>query len=66
MQTLRNGRKFFSMREGLHSHCLRLRILPGKFVLEAGRRSRTLCHKGATNRSVKSPRAVPRAVSQTK
>jgi hypothetical protein len=63
---LRYGRQFFSMRQGLLSHCLRLRIVPVEFVLEAGRRSRTRCQKGAISRPAKSSMTVLQAVSQKK
>jgi hypothetical protein len=62
-RVLRHGREFFSLREGLHNHCLRLR-LPVELAVEAGRRSRTLCQKGAISRSVKISRTVLQAVSQ--
>ncbi len=35
----RDRRQFFSLWEGVQSHCLRLRMLLGKFVPEGGRRS---------------------------
>jgi hypothetical protein len=62
----RDGREFFSMREELHNHCLRLRTTPGELALEAGRRSRTLCQKGAISRSAKISSTVLQAVSQKK
>jgi hypothetical protein len=60
----RDGREFFSMREELHNHCLRLRTTPGELIVDAGRRSRALCQKGAIRTSAKIPRAVLQAVSQ--
>jgi hypothetical protein len=63
-RVLRHGREFFSLREGLHNHCLRLRLPAAELAVEAGRRSRTLCQKGAISRSVKISRIVLQAVSQ--
>jgi hypothetical protein len=62
----RDGREFFSMREELHNHCLRLRTTPGELIVDAGRRSRALCQKGAISVSVKTSRAALQAVSQKK
>lgn len=63
---LRHGRESFTLREGLHSHCLRLRLRPVELAVDAGRRSWTLCQRGAISRSATISSTVAQAVSQSR
>jgi hypothetical protein len=66
MCTLRNGRQFFSLREGLPAQHMRPGPSLDELTARAQWHSPTLCQKSAISRSVKTSTAVLQAVSQKK